>query len=342
MRIAIALLSVLLLTLLSFSVPSFADETGDAGEAHVQAMTNALIGTPAPRRAVQLMNGDNVDLGSLVGKKPVYLKFWATWCLPCRQQMPHFQSAFEKYGDEIQFLSVNAGLNDSVESVTAFQEKYALTMPLAIDTDGAVGRAFKLTVTPQHILIDRSGTIRYIGHLASDELDQALAAVLDDERATPTPTTPKTTPSAEAAPKSLDLLDGSTFELENSDSRPTVLFFFAAWCDWYLAETRPEVSSRCIAFQEAVRDLHKQYGEQVRVVGIAQSLWTNADYLREYQARLDVQYPIGLDLDSTWFANYGVRDVPTIVVLDGKHAVVSTIVDDADALDAALTAVVAE
>lgn len=333
LRFANASLSLVLLALAWTAPRSFADEIGEIGEAHVQAMTSPLIGTRAPKLDITLMNGDKASLGALAGNKPVYLKFWATWCLPCREQMPHLQSTYDKYGNKIQFLSVNAGLNDSVESVQAFQEEFGLTVPLAIDTDGAIGRAFKLTVTPQHILIDRSGAIRYIGHMASAELDKALAALLKDEGTTTPPLPDDGKLQPDMPPESLALLDGATFHLENTENKPTVLFFFAAWCDWYLAETRPEVSSRCIAFQEAVRDVYEQYGEQVRIVGVAQSLWTNTDYLKEYQARLDVQYPIGLDLDSAWFAAYGIREVPAIVVLDAKNKIASTLTDSADSLE---------
>lgn len=314
-------LSLIIVTLGLTTPRCYGEDTDDIGEARVHEVTNSLIGTKAPKLDIPMLNGDTVRLGALAGKKPVYLKFWATWCVPCRQQMPHLQSIFEKYGDDIQVLSINAGLNDSVESVQAFQKEYGLTVPVAIDTEGHIGQALKLTVTPQHVLIDRTGTIRYIGHLASDELDRALASVIEED-VTETPAAPvKEQSQLEKSPKTLTLLDDTSFQLENTDDKPTVLFFFAAWCDWYLAETRPAVSARCIAFQERIRDLHQQYGQDLRIVGIAQFLWTNTDYLREYQARLGVEYPIGLDVGSTWFTAYGVRDVPTVIVLNGENEV---------------------
>ncbi|MGB6355099.1 MAG: redoxin domain-containing protein, partial [Steroidobacteraceae bacterium] len=65
-----------------------------SGEQRAQAAGRALIGTPAPRLVLKTIDGETIDLGSLYGKKAVYLKFWATWCVPCRQQMPHFQHAY--------------------------------------------------------------------------------------------------------------------------------------------------------------------------------------------------------------------------------------------------------
>lgn len=335
-------LTLLFIALVSMASPGYADETDDVGEARVQEVTGPLIGTAAPKLKIPLLNGDTVDLGALAKKKPVYLKFWATWCHPCRQQMPHLQSTFEKYGDEIQVLSVNAGMNDSIESVKAFQEEYGLTMPVAIDSDGQIGRAFKLTVTPQHVLIDRTGTIRYIGHLASDALDTSLAALLNDNgTASPAVSNDKKL-RVEKAPKTLALLDGTAFNVESVQDKPTVLFFFAAWCDWYLAETRPEVSARCIDFQERVREMHQRFGDEVQIVGIAQFLWTDPDYLKDYQSRLGVAYSIGLDTDSAWFSAYGIRDVPTIVVLNTDHKIEATITKNADALEPVISKLVAD
>ena len=332
----------LLVTLGLTASPGYADDIGDVGEARVQEVTSPLIGTKAPKLDIRLLNGDTIALGALANNKPVYLKFWATWCHPCRQQMPHLQKTFEKYGDDLQVLSVNAGMNDSVESVKAFQKEYGLTMPVAIDSDGQIGRAFKLTVTPQHVLIDRTGTIRYIGHLASDTLDTTLAALLQDNGSASPAASEGEKPRAEKAPKTLALLDGTSFDVDSAKDKPTVLFFFAAWCDWYLAETRPAVSARCIEFQERVLELHQRFGDEVRILGIAQFLWTDPDYLKEYQTRLGVTYPIGLDTDSAWFSAYGIRDVPAIVVLNAENEIESTISENADGLLEGISKLVAE
>jgi len=52
----------------------------------------------APRLNLETIDGDVIDLGGLYGRKAVYIKFWATWCVPCRQQMPHFEQAYETAG----------------------------------------------------------------------------------------------------------------------------------------------------------------------------------------------------------------------------------------------------
>src|SRR5579859_7675004 len=57
---------------------------------------HSLIGKPAPRMVLTTIDGGTIDLGRLYGKQAVYLKFWATWCVPCREQMPHFERSEER------------------------------------------------------------------------------------------------------------------------------------------------------------------------------------------------------------------------------------------------------
>ena len=114
--------------------PAYAAEgehLGEAAGAH-------MIGQPAPPVAVTTIDGEKIDLGALYGKKPVYLKFWATWCVPCRQQMPGFEKIYESLGDKIQIIAVDIGLSDDEASVRAYRKKFGLRMPIVID-DGLLG-----------------------------------------------------------------------------------------------------------------------------------------------------------------------------------------------------------
>lgn len=312
----------------------------DIGEVRADEAGASLVGTRAPDVELSLMDGGTVSLKALRGHKPVYLKFWATWCIPCREQMKHLQSVYETHSDDIEVIAVNAGLNETPEAIRAFRKEYSITMPVAVDTDDSIGRAFKLTVTPQHVLIDRAGTIQYVGHLASAELDQALADVMKDGDDLASHTRDDAKAKAEDDDASITLLDGSTLQMNDNSDKPVVLFFFATWCDWYLADTRPAMSAKCVTFQKHMSELREQYGDRVRWVGIAQSLWTDNDDLKAYQEKFDVTYALGLDIDSAWFARYNIRNVPTIVVLDSKGETKAIVADDAAKLDAALAALV--
>ena len=71
------------------------------GEERRQAAGAPLVGQPAPRLVVTTIDGRRIDLGALYGRKAVYLKFWATWCVPCREQMPHFEHTYETGGPDL-------------------------------------------------------------------------------------------------------------------------------------------------------------------------------------------------------------------------------------------------
>lgn len=322
---------------LAFALSSGVCHAQDIGEARAEAVAASLIGQAAPDVDIAMLDGETVKLGALMGRKPVYLKFWATWCVPCREQMAHLQSMYESFGDAIEIVAVNVGFNESLESVDAFRKKYNITVPIAFDADGRIGQAFDLTVTPQHVLIDRSRVIRYVGHLASAELDAAVASLIDggDTQAAPPQVEPN--PTETSHDEAIQLADGGRMSPGQVTGEPTVLFFFATWCDWYLADTRPAMSSACAAYQARVSALHAQYGDSFRWVGIAQNLWTSADDLEEYQARLNVAYPLGLDAHGHWFAQYGIREVPAVVLLNADGKVHSVIAGDVEELDAALS-----
>ena len=155
--------------------------TDTSGEQLAQEAGRSLVGTVAPRLLVKTIDGATIDLGQLYGKQAVYLKFWATWCVPCRQQMPHFEHTYETAGPDLAVIAINTGFNDSVEEVLKYRQKLGITMPIVLD-DGQVGAAFHLRVTPQHIVIGRDGRIQYVGHLADATLDAALLAARTGHR----------------------------------------------------------------------------------------------------------------------------------------------------------------
>jgi peroxiredoxin len=137
------------------------------------AAGRGLLGTPAPRLELVTIDGEPLDLGELYGKKAVYLKFWATWCIPCRQQMPHFEQTYQTAGADLAVIAINVGMNDPLEDVRHFRDEHAIHMPIVVD-DGRLAAALNLQITPQHVVIGRDGRVRYVGHLADEALDTAL------------------------------------------------------------------------------------------------------------------------------------------------------------------------
>lgn len=299
----------------------------DYGERRAAEAGRSLLGQPAPALTLERMDGGVLDLGDVLGTRPVYLKFWASWCKPCREQMPHFQSVQAAHGDDLLVLAVNVGINESPQAIREIQKEYALTMPVLVDSTGRAADAFQLAVTPQHVIIDREGIVRHVGHLVTPALEQNLltaanqaAAPTSDDRPAPTrglASTGARSREDEPSGLSLALLDGSRFELAAHDAGPVVVTFIATWCDWYLADTRPGMAAACAAHQQRVNELARSIRDDVTWIVVAQPLWSDLDAVQEYRQRLDVAVPLGLDEDGRWFRHYRVQDVPTTLVLNG-------------------------
>jgi len=319
-----------------------------SGEQLAQSAGRPLIGTQAPRLVLRTIDGDTIDLGRLYGKQAVYLKFWATWCVPCRQQMPHFEHTYESAGPDLAVIAINTGFNDSIDEVRAYRRQLGIAMPIVID-DGKIGGAFGLRVTPQHIVIGRDGRILYVGHLADAHLDEALAAA----RAMPAADRSAAVKAAMSAPArqygvgdrlpelSPRTLEGRRYAfLDPADPRRLVLVFLSPWCESYLATSRPAVSANCRRMREQVSELE---GERaVRWLGIASGLWATPEELREYRSKYGVAMPLALDESGALFRAFKVTEVPVALICDGNGRILRRIEGrDADtpaALRAALNA----
>ena len=323
------------------------------GQQLAESAGRPLVGTPAPRLTLKTIDGATIDLGQLYGKQAVYLKFWATWCVPCRQQMPHFEKIYEAAGPDLAVIAINAGFNDSVDDIRAYQRKLGITMPIVLD-DGRLGAAFHLRVTPQHIVIGCDGRIQYIGHLADSRLDAALlVARTSSATDVQTGTSRQTGTSSPGAPKgrhydigdrlpaqSVPLLDGTRVSLHDAtDPRTTVLVFMSPWCESYLATTRPAVSANC-------RHMREQMGESAddqgaRWLGIASGLWATRQDLHEYQRKYHVRTPLTLDGSGALFHAFDVNEVPTAIITDATGRILRRVQGNALDLPNALRSAIA-
>ena len=152
------------------SISGLAETSGPA--------TGLDVGQAGPDFETVTDSGQPVRLSDLRGQV-VLLNFWATWCGPCRVEMPAFEAAFQNYGDAgLAILAVNNA--EPPAAVQAFRQEMNLSFPLVMDTDGAVQRRYGVQMYPSTFLLDRSGTIiaRHFGPLTeaqlTDMLDDAL------------------------------------------------------------------------------------------------------------------------------------------------------------------------
>ena len=316
-------------------LPPATAATNDGGEALAAAAGGGLVGRPGPALRLHTIDGETIDLAKLYGRKPVYLKFWATWCAPCRAQMPAFEKEFESLGDKIEVVAVNTGFNDNVDTVKAYRQALGIRMPIVID-DGALAKALNLRVTPQHVVIGRDGRILHVGHLEDEKLHQAFDAAIRQE--------PGKASAGAAAERSFGLgervsgirittLDGAAFPLVQASARSTVLMFFAPWCESYFVKTRPQSSRACRSVTAA---LSKADG--ARRLGIASGLWTTDADVADYKKSARIGAPLGLDSDGRLFRAFGVKQLPTVIRLDAEGRIAQRLDAGSPGFDAALGA----
>jgi len=119
------------------------------------------IGHPAPRYAATTLAGDSASTAGLAGKV-VLLNIWATWCAPCRAEIPYLQSVYEKHkaqGLEIVGVSVDARGQD--EAIRAFAREFRMTYPIWRDPDERIQSLYMALGVPSSYLIDRAGILRW-------------------------------------------------------------------------------------------------------------------------------------------------------------------------------------
>ncbi len=105
------------------------------------------------------LDGKPVRLEDYRGKV-VFINFWATWCPPCKQEMPDIQRIHEKYGDKVKVLAVNATAQDNEEAVRRFVEQFKLTFDVPLDKTDDVTSAYQVRFFPTSFFIDKDGVIR--------------------------------------------------------------------------------------------------------------------------------------------------------------------------------------
>lgn len=112
--------------------------------------------------------------------KPIVLNFWASWCGPCRSEMPHFEEMYKKYGDNVEFLMVNLTTGrETVASAAEFVEENGYTFPVLYDTESYAAYAYSVYSIPTTYFINKDGTLaaRATGAISLDTLEQGIEII---------------------------------------------------------------------------------------------------------------------------------------------------------------------
>ena len=131
---------------------------------------------PAPNFVLEDGDGHELRLSDLRGR-PVVLNFWATWCVPCKAEMPELQALYSETGAGAGFELLAVNLREAPAPAAVFGAGLGLTFPLVIDTEGALATSYRVTVLPTTIIIDADGIVReqHLGPLDRERLRELLA-----------------------------------------------------------------------------------------------------------------------------------------------------------------------
>jgi cytochrome c biogenesis protein CcmG, thiol:disulfide interchange protein DsbE len=134
------------------------------------------VGYPAPNFTLKTLSGETLTLADLRGT-PVVLNFWATWCDPCRRELPALQATAASYGEQVVILGIDEG--EAASTVAEFIPQFGLTYPILLDEEFTVGDLYNVRGMPTTFFIDGEGVIRHlwIGEMNRITLAEGIAAI---------------------------------------------------------------------------------------------------------------------------------------------------------------------
>lgn len=135
------------------------------------------IGAKPKPVILQDLDGKAVNLAQYIGKKPVLLEFWATWCPLCKALEPQLAAAKKKFPN-VEMIVVAVGVNQNPRSIKRHIAKHALPGRVLWDGDGAAVRAFMAPGTSYVVVLDKTGKVVYTGAGSEQQLDSAVRLAL--------------------------------------------------------------------------------------------------------------------------------------------------------------------
>lgn len=156
-----------------------------AGQTSAPASGGTAVGSPMPAYQAQTFDGKSFDLATERGEV-VLLNLWATWCPPCRGEIPDLQKMHDRYSGQ-GFKVIGVSLDDSgTDTVKKFVADHKMTYPVLLDPEGKLANIFQTSVVPTSVLIDRYGKIvwKQFGQIDPNdaEMQKALTTALAEKK----------------------------------------------------------------------------------------------------------------------------------------------------------------
>lgn len=136
------------------------------------------VGQTAPAVTVQSLDGKSVNLGSYIGKTPMLIEFWATWCPNCKELMPTLLDVEKKYNKQVKFVAIAVAINQSPEKVRRFLAAHPLPHDTYYDVEGGAAGAFDAPATSYVVVLDKNGKVVYTGLGGKQDLEAAVRKAL--------------------------------------------------------------------------------------------------------------------------------------------------------------------
>ena len=140
--------------------------------------TGIAVGAQAPDAKVETVDGKPAALSQYIGKSPVLIQFWATWCGNCKALEPQMSAAAKKYKGKIALVGVAVGVNQSANLVKRYAEKHQLPLAVYYDRTGDAADRYDVPATSYIVVLDRTGKVVYTGLGAEQNIDAAIRKAL--------------------------------------------------------------------------------------------------------------------------------------------------------------------
>ena len=133
----------------------------------------------SPEFVLNGIDGTKYHSDRIIGKNPLMLVFWATWCPNCKDEIPALKKIHTDFKTKgLELIAVNVGINDSKAKTKRYIKKYKITYPVAFDDGSKITKRFEVQGTPTIIIIDKRGVVKYRSAAVPDDLEKHYESLI--------------------------------------------------------------------------------------------------------------------------------------------------------------------